>query len=88
MKTLIVTQLTAAVEDVSIQDDEYVSFGQSGLSSSEVIKFQVDFNGVWTDIMPAVELTAFSNYMQVAGPGTYRVVKPVTTNPTTVYVDE
>lgn len=88
MKILIKEQLTSAVEDISIPDDKYSSFAQSGLSGTEVIKLQIDLAGTWADIVPAVELTAVSNYMQVTGPGTYRVVKPVTANPTTVYVDE
>ena len=88
MKTLI--EATTAADDalIFIPDDKFVSIAQSGLAAAEVISFEIDLDGTWTAIVPAIELTATENYIQIAGPNTYRVVKGVTASPTTVYVED
>ena len=88
MRTLIAAQTAAAIQDINIASDEYVSLAQSGLVGIEVVKLQVDLDGTWTDILPAIELSATGNYIQVAGPGSYRIVKPVTAGAAAVFINE
>ena len=87
MKVLIPSTTQAVSKLVQVDSDEYLSFGQVGLSGAEAITFQVDMDG-WKDIVPTIALTVDNNYIQVAGPGTYLLVKPITAAPTGVYLSE
>lgn len=88
MRVLIPAMTSADTSTLSIADDGYSSLAQSGLTGTETITLQVDLAGVWTDVVPQIALSVNYNYVQVAGPGTYRISKPITVSPTTVYVDE
>ena len=88
MKKLFVAT-TDAVEKIIFQvNDGYFSVAQTGLAGAEEIKLQISLDDVWTDIVPSIVLSATANYIQVSGPATYKIVKPVTASPATVYVRE
>ena len=65
--------------------DNWASIAASGLAGAEVISLEIDLNGTWTAPVPAIELTTAATYIQVAGPGTYRINKPITAGPVAVF---
>ena len=88
MKKKIPSQLAAGVFSVEIPDDRFVSISQIGLSGAEVIHAEINLGGTWTATVPAIELSTTTNYVQIAGPAIYRIVKPVTASPTSVYLGQ
>ncbi|NRA77883.1 MAG: hypothetical protein HRU18_06720 [Pseudoalteromonas sp.] len=87
MKVLMAASTQTDSEIIVITHDGFVSLAQRGLSGSETVKLQIDLDDEWVDIAPPLILSATSNYMQVAGPATYRVVKPASSAPVTVYIE-
>jgi len=89
MKEIIAPTLGAVTDKtIHIPSDGYFSFAQSGLAGVEVISFEINLDGTWTPVTPAIQLTATSNFIQVAGPATYRINKPITAGLTSVYLEE
>jgi len=75
-------------QKVQVTQARYVSIAQSGLAGVEVITFDIDLDGTWTAVMPAMQLTAATNLIQLAGPATYRINKPVTAGNCAVFMEE
>lgn len=87
MKAIIPATTEAVNKTIQVPDDGYISFGQTGLTGTEQIKLQINMGG-WVDSLPGITMDKDNNYIQVAGPNTYRIVKPVTASPVTVYINE
>lgn len=86
----VITATTAADTSNTLQvpNGHYASIAQTGLAGIEVITLDIDLNGTWTPILPAIELSATANYIQVAGPAAYRINKPTTAGAVAVFTDE
>jgi hypothetical protein len=88
MKELIAATTDANTDEViSIPDDSYYSFAQTGLAGAETIDFEISLGGAWTGVLPAIQLTATVNYIQLAGPAAYRINKPSTAGAVAVYAE-
>jgi hypothetical protein len=88
MKKVIDSTTSAGTFTFFVPTDKFVSIAQVGLSGAEIINIEVDLAGTWVQILPAVILNVSINMIQLGGPGTYRIVKPSTVNPTEVYLEE
>lgn len=86
MKTLIKPTTAAVTKSIHIPADQFVSVAQTSLAGAEEITFRISLGGTYTEILPKVALTANLNYLQIAGPNSYEIVKPTTASPVGVYV--
>jgi len=72
--------------------DRFIGLAQGGPSGSlgagETISLEINLGGVWTPILPAIELTDATNYIQIAGPAKYRINKSPTAAAVGVYLEE
>lgn len=87
MRTLIEPTTDAKVNKIFIPDDRFISVAHDGLAGIEKISFQIELNGTFVAIIPAVEMTAAGNYIQIAGPNTYKVLKDATVASVGVYIN-
>ena len=87
MKILIESTTAAVSRKLHISSDQFVSIAHDGLVGAEEITFEIDLAGTFTAVAPKVALTAGTNYIQIAGPNTYNVVKPTTASPVAVFVN-
>lgn len=87
MRTIIAPTTSAETKLIRVDSDEYVSVAQYGLEGTEKITFEIDMDG-WKPVLPELALYSNENYVQIAGPNTYRINKPVTVSPTGVYFSE
>ena len=88
MKELISPKTEADARSIYIPADRFMTVAHDGLSGTEEITFRMKMGGVMQDIKPKVSLTANRNMLQIAGPLTYEVIKPVTANAVGVYIEE
>lgn len=85
MRELIPATLAAVTKSVMIPTAKYASIAQTG---TELITISISVGDTYVPITPTVGLTASTNYIQLAGPNSYEIVKPVTASPVAVYVRE
>lgn len=88
MRELIPATLAAVTKSVMIPTAKYASIAQTGLTGTELITISISVGDTYVPITPTVGLTASTNYIQLAGPNSYEIVKPVTASPVAVYVRE
>lgn len=88
MKTLIEPTTSAVTKKLHINTDRFASVAHDGLAGAEKITFNISLDGTYTPILPEVALDATLNYIQIAGPNTYEVVKPVTASAVGVYIED
>ena len=88
MKTLIPATTKAATHIIYIQSDNWVSIAHDGLTGIEELSVEIDLDGTWTPVTPPIVLSESNNYMQLSGPNSYRLVKPVTANPVAIFESE
>lgn len=89
MKQIIAPTVSANTQHfVSIPGNNQSTIAQLGLAGSEVITFDIDLNGTWYPLLPAIELTATVNTIVLTGPNSYRINKPTTAGLTSVYLDK
>jgi len=86
MQVLIEPTQDAQVADVNISNDRFVSLAYN--SDAEVIDIELFVTQTPEAIKPAIQLTSSTNYIQIGGPATYRIIKPATTNVVGVYVEK
>lgn len=86
MKEIIAptTDASASVK-LHINSDRYVSVSANNLAGAEEVTFDVEMNGSWVALAPAVKLDASTNTIQLAGPNTYRINKDSTAGACGVY---
>jgi hypothetical protein len=88
MKQIIAAKTGADVtQTICIPNDRFVSIAASGLAGAEVIDIEIDLNGTWVAPAPAIQLSVAATYIQIAGPCTYRVNKPVTAGAVAVFAE-
>lgn len=89
MKKVISATTEADVSvEVNIPGDNFISFVATGLGSETISIEPYLEDGVYLPVVPAIELTSTANYIQVAGPATYRINKPATAAAVAVYLEE
>ncbi len=74
--------------EVNIPGDNFISFAATGLGAETIVIEPYLEDGVYLATVPAIELTAAQDFVQVAGPATYRINKPSTAAPVAVYIEE
>lgn len=84
MKIMIAATTAAAEAVVTVPDGQSVTIGQDGLSGVEKITVYFLLYDTPVLISPEIALTTSTNLVNLTGPCTYKIVKPVTTNPTQV----
>ena len=87
MRVLIEPTINAVTSSLHVAADKFASVAQDGLTGLEQIELKISMNGTYQSIRPLTALTAKNNYLQIAGPNSYEVVKPATTNAVGVYVE-
>lgn len=87
MRELIAPTTASVTKRLHINTDRFASVAASGLTGVEKITFRISLGGVYTDILPEIVIDVVENYIQVAGPNTYEIVKPTTASPVGVYVE-
>jgi len=87
MKTVIEPKTQAEDYIFFVPTDQFVSIGQNGLSGAELVGIEADMGGIWVQVLPVVILDTSINLIQLGGPCTYRLNKPITTNPTGLYLE-
>ena len=87
MKTVIAPTINAATHEFFVPTDQFVSIAQNGLSGAELVGIDADMDGTWVQVLPVVILDTSVNLIQLGGPCTYRINKPITTNPTGLYLE-
>ena len=85
MKTLIEPTVDAVTESMYIPDDRYFSLAQNGLTGGEEITVNIRIGATSVPVVPKVAVSVAENLIQLAGPNTYEIIKPVTASPTGVY---
>ena len=86
MKELLVPKTGAdSTKKIHINNDRYVSVSANNLAGAETVSFHINQGGTWAAPVPAIELTATENYIQLAGPNTYLAVKSVTAGACGIY---
>lgn len=85
MKTIIEPTTAAETKSLYIPDDRFVSIAHDGLIGGEEITINIILNGISTPVVPKIALSAAENIIQLAGPNSYDVLKPITANPVGFY---
>jgi hypothetical protein len=89
MRTLIAATTAAnTLKTFCVPNDRFVSLAVTGLDGTETINVEIDCGGTWIAPLPLIQFSTALTYMQVAGPCTYRVNKPITANPVAVFIED